>query len=56
MTNTSSPFDGSVSAPSGTKPLQELLDELDKLTPSDSFVPVTSDSEADMTISSSENQ
>ena len=42
MTNVTTPFDASVSAPSGAKPLQSLLDELDALMPqSDAFVPET---------------
>lgn len=42
-TNKTSPFTDSISIPSGVKPLQNLLDELEALTPKDSFVPVEDD-------------
>ncbi len=34
------PYQGTITVPSPTKPLQTLLDELDKLSPKDSFAPV----------------
>lgn len=50
MTNATTPFDSSISVPSGVKSLQLLLDELDTLVPStESFVP-EADSGVDQTM------
>jgi hypothetical protein len=48
VTAKSSPFDGSIGVPSPTKPLQVLLDELEKLAPVDSFTSVDDTMNADI--------